>query len=353
MSPHVSDKVRLAPYTSLGLGGPAGRLLEPDTADDVVAAVAEADRAGERVLILGGGSNVVIPDEGFAGTVIRVATRGIELTPAGGRVMLLRAQAGEDWDPLVARCVHGELVGVESLSGIPGLVGATPIQNVGAYGQEVRETVAVVRAYDRMEREVVELGPAGCRFGYRTSAFKGTDRYVVLDVTFALERGMRSAPVRYAQLARELGVQVGDRVPLADARSAVLRLRRRKSMVLDPADGDTASAGSFFTNPVLTDAQLAALEERAGADAGIPRFPAGEGRTKVSAAWLIEHAGFARGYGRGGVRVSTKHTLALTNPRGEGTTCELVALAREIRDGVRARFGVELANEPRLVDARL
>ncbi len=368
----VREQVPLASYTTLRVGGPARRLAEPATAGDVVAMVAAADRAGEPVLVLGGGSNVVAPDGGFPGTVVRVATRGAEMEPAGERV-LVRAQAGEDWEPLAARCVAEGLVGVECLSGIPGLVGATPIQNVGAYGQEISETLVAVRAYDRRVGEVVELPPERCGFGYRTSAFKGNDRHVVLDVTLALRRGSLSAPVRYAQLARSLGVELGQRVPLGDARAAVLELRRGKGMVLDPADGDTASAGSFFTNPVLDGEDLAALRrrvaERLGPEAEPPcypvgypvgysadypaGYPAGDGRTKVSAAWLIERAGFFKGYTRGRVRISAKHTLALTNPEGRGSAAELLALAREVRDGVRDAFGVELANEPTLLGTSL
>lgn len=352
----VAERVRLAPYTTLRLGGRARHFVEAGTSEEVVAAVADADRAGERVLVLGGGSNVVVPDEGFEGVVVRVVTRGIDVLREGGRV-LLRARAGEDWDPVVAWCVAEGLTGVECLSGIPGLVGATPIQNVGAYGQEISDTVAAVRAYDRRAGEVVDLAPGHCRFGYRTSAFKGGDRYVVLDVTLALQHGPSSAPVRYAELARALGVDIGERVALPDARAAVLQLRHGKGMVLDPADGDTVSAGSFFTNPVVDRDRLADAEQRVaqrlGPDAVLPRYPAGEGRTKLSAAWLIERAGFHKGYTRGAVRISTKHTLALTNPEGRACTAELLGLAREIRDGVRDAFGVDLVNEPTLLGVSL
>lgn len=352
----VAERVRLAPYTTLRLGGRARHFVEAGTAEEVVAAVADADRAGEPVLVLGGGSNVLVPDDGFDGVVVRVVTRGIDVWREGDRA-LLRAQAGEDWDPLVAWCVAERLTGVECLSGIPGLVGATPIQNVGAYGQEISETVASVRAYDRRAGEVVDLAPEQCRFGYRTSAFKGDDRYVVLDVTLALQYGSSSAPVRYAELARALGADVGERVPLPDARAAILRLRRGKGMVLDPADGDTVSAGSFFTNPVVDRDRLADVEvrvaRRLGADAALPRYPAGEGHAKLSAAWLIERAGFPKGYTRGPVRISTKHTLALTNPERRASTAELLDLAREVRDGVRAAFGVDLVNEPTLLGTSL
>lgn len=349
-------QVPLAPYTTLRLGGPARRFVDAATPEEVIHAVTAADDQGDDILVLGGGSNLVVPDDGFDGTVVRVATRGVEFATSGDRVHV-RVAAGEDWAPLVARCVDEGLVGIECLSGIPGLAGATPIQNVGAYGQEISDTVVSVRAYDRRSARIVELGPDECGFGYRTSAFKGRDRHVVLGVTLSLWRGPNSAPVRYAELARVLGVPLGERVPLPDVRAAVLELRQGKGMVLDPADGDTASAGSFFTNPILDDTGLAGLRRRAaellGADVEPPCYPSGDGRTKVSAAWLIERAGFPKGYARGAVRISTKHTLALTNPEGRASTAELLGLAREIRDGVRVAFGVDLVNEPTLLGTRL
>jgi UDP-N-acetylmuramate dehydrogenase len=252
--------------------------------------------------------------------------------------------AGESWDALVARCVAEGLAGVECLSGIPGSVGATPIQNVGAYGQEVAETIIAVRALDRRGGEVVSLAPADCAFAYRSSAFKrDPGRWLVLAVTFELDPGGASAPVRYAELARTLGVELGDRAPLAAVRAAVLGLRRGKGMVIEAGDPDTASAGSFFTNPILEPDAFAAFEARAGEPP--PRWQE-EGRVKTSAAWLIERAGFTKGYGDPhGIAISSKHTLALTN-RGAGTTAQLVALAREIAGGVRDRFGVEIVPEP-------
>ena len=268
---------------------------------------------------------------------------------------------------MVSWCVSGGLSGIECLSGIPGLAGATPIQNVGAYGQEVAQTVAAVRVYDRESGGVTELANAECGFGYRTSVFKraaagaATGRFVVLGVTFRLARDPLSGPVRYAELARSLGIAEGGRVPLGAARAAVLGLRRAKGMVLDRADPDTRSAGSFFTNPVLDAGQFAALEKTVaagwGADLRVPRFAAGSGQVKVPAAWLIERAGFGKGYSPApapapGPRISTKHTLALVNPGGASTTA-LLALAREITDGVRETFGVQLVNEPVLVGAEL
>lgn len=352
----VGRDVPLAPYTTLGIGGPARQLIEVGSSDEFTDAVASADSSGEDVLVLGGGSNVVVPDGGFSGTVVRVCTRGVDVVTRGSCVEV-RVQAGEDWEPFVARCVGEGLAGIECLSGIPGLVGATPIQNVGAYGQEISETVAAVRAYDRRAGEAVQLRPDECGFAYRTSAFKRDDRYAVLDVTLRLWRSPYSAPIRYAELARVLGVGVGERVPLADARAAVLELRRGKGMVLDPDDGDTASAGSFFTNPILDGRRLAELqrrvEQRLGTGVQPPRYPAGDGHTKVSAAWLIERAGFHKGYRRGPARISTKHTLALTNPEGWAGTADLLALAREVRDGVRDAFGVQLQAEPVLLGCDL
>ncbi|MQA84412.1 MAG: UDP-N-acetylmuramate dehydrogenase [Streptosporangiales bacterium] len=348
LEPYVRERVTLAPYTTLRLGGPARRFVEATSADEVVAAVTRADRAGEPVLVLGGGSNVVVADEGYPGTVVRVATRGVSVSRTEDGV-LVRAQSGEEWEPFVARCVAEGLVGVECLSGIPGLLGATPIQNVGAYGQEISDTLVAVRVLDRRTGEVVTLNAAQCGFTYRSSVFKGSDRYVVLEVTLALGRGQLGSPIRYAELARVLGVEVGERVPLADARNAVFALRRSKGMVLDPADPDTRSVGSFFVNPVLTPERAAELERRAP---GFPRFGERGGRVKVPAAWLIERAGFGKGYAKGRARISTKHTLALTNP-DSATTAELVALAREVRAGVRDRFGVELTSEPVLVGLSL
>jgi UDP-N-acetylmuramate dehydrogenase len=370
------EQVMLAGYTTLGVGGPAARFVDAGTDDQVIAEVREADAAGEPVLVLGGGSNLVVADEGFPGTVVHVATGGVSIAGDAADGVTVAVAAGEDWDTLVERCVAEGLSGIECLSGIPGLAGATPIQNVGAYGQEVSETVVAVRAYDRLRDTIATLGNAECGFGYRTSAFKrstgvqrgraaldaaaATGRFVVLGVTFRLSRDPLSAPVRYGELARALGAGDGGRAPLADVRSAVLALRRGKGMVLDPADPDTRSAGSFFTNPVLGDGQLADVRRRVAARAGkaaaevtVPHFPAGDGQVKVPAAWLIEQAGFGKGYpGDGGARISSKHTLALVNSGG-ASSASLVGLAREIRNGVRQAFGVELVNEPVLVGAEL
>jgi UDP-N-acetylmuramate dehydrogenase len=340
----------LSELTTLRLGGPARRLVEVRSEDDVVAAVKDADARNEPLLVLAGGSNVVIADDGFPGTVVRILTRGIEEAADG----VLTVQAGEPWDPFVERCVRSELAGVECLSGIPGSVGATPIQNVGAYGQEVSETITGVRVYDRERQAIDDLAPDQCGFSYRSSVFKRTPgRWVVLDVTYALDRQPQSRPIRYAELARELGVEIGDSAPLRDVREAVLRLRRRKGMVVDPADPDSVSAGSFFTNPILDPDDFARLEERVrerlGPGVAPPGFPEEGGRVKTSAAWLVERAGYPRGYGSPGpAALSSKHVLALTN-RGGATAAQLLALAREIADGVRREFGVELVPEPMLV----
>lgn len=350
----VAENVPLAPLTSLRLGGVASRLVTAEHERDVLDAVREVDARGHALLILGGGSNLVIGDAGFDGTAVRMATRGRTSTREADRV-LVRAQAGEPWGDFVAAAIDDGLSGVECLAGIPGLVGAVPMQNVGAYGQDVSETIASVRVYDRERGEVVAIRREDCAFAYRSSAFRGSDRHVILEVTFALERSTESRPLRYAELARALGVAEGARAPLAAVARAVIELRRKKGMVLDPADPDTASAGSFFTNPILSAVELASLRARVRDEDGpLPVFPEAGGRFKVSAGWLIEHAGFEKGYvGEGGsVAVSSKHALALTN-RGGATTRELAALARRIRAGVHARFGVVLATEPVFVGERL
>jgi UDP-N-acetylmuramate dehydrogenase len=314
-----------------------------------VDAVREADAGGMPLLLLAGGSNVVIADEGFDGLVLRIVTQGVERRSENGAVRLSVA-AGESWDALVAGAVADGLAGVECLAGIPGSVGATPIQNVGAYGQEVSETIASVRVLDRRSGEVAELAPEDCGFGYRTSAFKrAPGERVVLAVDFVLPRAPESAPVRYGELARALGVELGRRAPAEAVREAVLALRRGKGMVLDPGDPDSVSAGSFFTNPILEADAFAQLERRAGERP--PAFAEPDGRVKTSAAWLVERAGFHRGYGDGRAGISAKHTLALVN-RGGATTAELVALAREIAAGVQRRFGVALVPEPVFVGHR-
>jgi UDP-N-acetylmuramate dehydrogenase len=280
--------------------------------------------------------------------VVEIATQGVEVEGDSCGGASVTVAAGEGWDALVARAVCEGWVGLEALSGIPGLVGASPIQNVGAYGQEVADTIARVRTWDRLDGAIRTLAAADCGFGYRTSRFKSDPgRYVVLSVTFQLRFGDLGAPVRYAELARTLGVEVGGRAPLDEVRRAVLSLRAGKGMVLDDVDLDTWSAGSFFTNPFVARDEL---------PEDAPAWDQPDGRVKTSAAWLIEHAGFGKGYGldrgAGRVALSTKHTLALTN-RGGASTAELLALAAEVRDGVRERYGVTLVNEPVLVGCSL
>lgn len=348
--------VPLAPLTTLGLGGPARRLVDAEGEDELVDAVREADAAGDPLLLLAGGSNLVIADAGFDGVALRVRTAGIRRERAPGGRVRLTVQAGEDWDAVVASAVADGLAGIECLSGIPGSTGATPIQNVGAYGQDVSATVTSVRALDRRTGAVEELAPGACGFAYRSSAFKGASSHAVVSVTFSLEESPAAEPLRYAELARALDAQLGARPPLADVRAAVLALRRAKGMVIDPADPDTVSAGSFFTNPILPPPEFAALERRAaerlGPTARPPRFAEPDGRVKTSAAWLIERSGFHKGQRRGAVGISSKHALALVN-HGGATTAELVAFARELVAGVQAAFGVALRPEPTLVGVSL
>ena len=337
--------VSLRELTTLHLGGPADRLVTATPDDAVVEAVRRCDADGTPVLVLAGGSNVVVADEGFRGTVVHVATRGVVEESDACSGATVTVAAGETWDDLVVQAVDRGWVGIEALSGIPGSVGATPIQNVGAYGQEVSQTVAQVRTWDRREDRITTLAAADCGFGYRTSRFKADPgRYVVLGVRFQLALGDLGAPVGYVELARSLGVEAGQRAPMRQVRDAVLALRRSKGMVLDPSDHDTWSAGSFFTNPVVAPG---AVPE------GAPAWPQADGRVKTSAAWLIERAGFTKGYGAPGpAALSGKHTLALTN-RGSATTGDLLALAGEIRAGVHDRFGIVLVPEPVLVGCAL
>jgi UDP-N-acetylmuramate dehydrogenase len=327
--------VPLAGLTTLGVGGPADRLIEVEDTAELVAAVREADEAGRPLLLLGGGSNVVAPDEGWAGDVVAVRTRGIERDR--GRLVV---QAGEPWDELVAYAAENRLAGIEALSGIPGSTGATPVQNVGAYGQEVAQTITAVRVYDRAEKNERTLSPAECGFAYRDSRLKREPgRFVVLDVTFELDESDLSRPVGYAELARRLGVEIGERVPLQGVRDAVVELRRGKGMVLDPSDPDSRSAGSFFTNPIV--AADRAVE-------GCPSWPADGGRVKLSAAWLVEHAGFGKGTRDGRVGTSSRHSLAVTTEPG-ATATELLAFADRVVATVQEKFAVTLEREPTAV----
>jgi UDP-N-acetylmuramate dehydrogenase len=340
----TQNDVPLGPLTTLRLGGPASTLVTAYDEGEVVDALRSSV---EPVLVLGGGSNVVISDDGFAGTVVRIASMG-RTTTRDGDAVVLELAAGEDWDRVVAECVADGLSGVECLAGIPGLVGATPVQNVGAYGQDVSQTITAVRVYDRQADEVVVM--TDCGFGYRWSRFKAEpERWVVLSVRYRLWPDLQSRPVRYAELARVLGIEVGARAPAAEVRQAVLSLRRAKGMVLDEADPDSRSVGSFFTNPLLDADRAAALQ---AGDAKPPTYPEPDGRVKVSAAWLIERAGFGKGSFDGPVGISSKHTLALVN-RGGARADDVLRVARTIRDGVRDAFGVELEPEPVLVGVSL
>jgi len=341
---HLNSSVvatTLAELTTLRLGGLADRVEVAASTDDLVKLVAAADAAAEPVLLVGGGSNLVVGDAGWPGLVIRVASDTISREDRDGE-QLLTVAAGVNWDELVAATVADGLAGLETMSGIPGLTGATPVQNVGAYGSEVADVLTGLRVYDRRDQSVLEWSPRQCEFGFRSSAFKHTERYVVLDVTFRLARSRQSGPVRYLELARRLGIEPGASAPLEEVRDTVLALRRSKGMVLDEADHDSWSVGSFFVNPLLESVPAVAAD--------CPSWQT-DGRTKLSAAWLIEQAGFHRGWGldrgHGTVSVSTKHTLALTN-RGGATTAELLDLAAEIRDGVQARFEIRLGPEAHL-----
>ncbi|MHA6525671.1 UDP-N-acetylmuramate dehydrogenase [Tessaracoccus sp. G1721] len=345
--PAVAASTRLADHTTLRVGGEARRFEVARTERDLIDVVTDCDERGEPLLVLGGGSNLLVADEGFPGTVVRVALTGLDadVSTCGGAAV--RVAAGENWDDVVAYAVEQEWSGLETLSGIPGSVGATPIQNVGAYGSDVSRTITSVRTWDRVERTQRTFPVSDCGFAYRSSRFKREPgRYVVLEVGFQLPLGSLGAPIAYPELAARLGSRQGGRVPARLVRDTVLAIRRGKGMVLDATDHDTWSAGSFFTNPLLTE------EEAARLPADAPRFPAEEGRVKTSAAWLIQHAGFAKGHVRGPAALSTKHVLALTN-RGDATAADLVALAREVRDGVEKRFGVSLVPEVNLVGVSL
>ena len=329
--------ILLSELTTLRVGGPAARVVTAPTADDIVTHLRAADDAGEAALVVGGGSNLVISDDGWPGAVVLIRSLGIDRS--GDEVT---AQAGVVWDDLVAHSVDMGWSGLASMSGIPGLCGATPVQNVGAYGIEVADLVARVRVYDRETRLVEDWPPERCGFGFRTSALKHTDRYVVLAVTFRLPASELGPPVRYLELARRLGIEPHERAPSVDVRKTVLDLRRSKGMLLDPDDHDTWSAGSFFINPFVAPDAV---------PDGCPHWVV-DRQMKLSAAWLIENAGFGKGHGTDRVRVSTKHSLALTN-RGGATTADLLALAREIRDGVDTRFGIRLRPEVHLTGVSL
>jgi UDP-N-acetylmuramate dehydrogenase len=338
------ENVPLAPRCTLGVGGPARFFVEAADEAAVLAAFRWAQERELPLRILGGGSNLVVADAGVDGLVAKVALRGVSVREAAGTVELTAA-AGEPWDALVERAVERGWAGLECLSGIPGFAGATPIQNVGAYGQEVAQTVTAVRVLDRRTGETATLAPEACGFGYRTSRFKSgePDRFIVLGVTYRLRRGGAPA-VRYADVERELARRGVTTPSLADVRASVLAIRRSKSMVLDPDDANRRSCGSFFLNPVVDSATLERVE-RAAADPAMPRWPEPGGRVKLSAAWLIERAGFRRGAGPGPVALSTRHSLAIVCREG-ARAADVAAFAGEIRARVEARFSVRLVPEP-------
>jgi len=331
----------LAELTTLHLGGHAKYLTAATSSTELVQAVRRADAKDKPILIVGGGSNLVVADAGWPGVVILVRSQGIASTQTGDKISV-NVQAGEEWDVVVSTSVRNGWSGLAAMSGIPGRTGATPIQNVGAYGSEVADVITALSVFDRDTGEVESWTPERCGFGFRTSAFKHTDRYVILSVTFELTASTEAPPVRYAEVARRLGIEVGHTAPSVAVRDTVLELRASKGMLLDPDDHDTWSVGSFFVNPFVAPDAV---------PDGCPHWTV-DGQVKLSAAWLIENAGFSKGYGTKKVAVSGKHTLALTN-RGGASTEQLLTLAREIRDGVEARFGVRLRPEARLAGVTL
>lgn len=341
----LEENVPLAPLTTIGIGGPARFFFRATTVDELREALRWARDNDQRVFILGGGSNLLISDAGFDGLVIQVDLRGITVESEDAESVMVKAAAGEPWDPFVAYTVEQGWAGVECLSGIPGSTGATPIQNVGAYGQDVSETIVRVETFDRNLNVAVWFTNWECRFGYRSSLFKNyeRDRYVVLSVTFRLRRNGK-ATVKYPELQKfvdERGVSLDD---LQGVREAVIAIRKRKGMVLDANDPDTRSDGSFFMNPVLTAAQYEEFARRAPE---APHYPSGD-EVKLSAAWLIEHAGFTKGFTHGNVGLSSKHSLAIVN-RGDGTAAEVTELVKMIQDTVREKFGVEMHPEPNFI----
>jgi len=336
----------LSEFTTLGIGGPAQKLVRAHTEAELIQAVQAADDAGIPLLIIGGGSNILVADSGFAGTVIVVETSGnsYEIDACSGG--MLQVAAGVDWDEFVAFTLEKRLANLESLSGIPGTVGAAPIQNIGAYGHEVSEVIARVRTYDRREKAVKTFTADQCEFGYRDSIFKReADRYVILDVIFQLRRGEHSLPIKYKELADALGVELESRVPTKDLRNAVLALRAKKGMLVD-AEHHIQSAGSFFVNPIISTEVSATLPEAA------PRWPQPDGTVKVSAAWLMEHAGVVKGERLNGAKISEHHVLALANA-GDAKADDIVSLARSAQDRVREKFGITLVPEVRFVGVEL
>jgi UDP-N-acetylmuramate dehydrogenase len=330
---------RLAELTTLRVGGEAKEFFRVSSEKELIELVTSADSAGIPLLILGGGSNILVSDSGFDGRVIKVETKGIDEASDACSGGFITVQAGEDWDGFVSWAVGRGFVGVETLAGIPGTIGAAPIQNIGAYGHEISEVVARVRTFDRISNELKTFAVGDCGFGYRSSRFKEEpNRYLILDVAFQMKQGEMSLPIQYKELADHLGISMGERAGLEDLYQAVLKIRRSKGMVLDPSDRDTYSAGSFFTNPII---------DKSKVPAGAASWPMNDGRVKVSAAWLIENAGIKKGMLLGGAGISTKHVLAITNQES-ATAQEIYDLAIRCKEAVKDRFDIELESEVRL-----
>ena len=337
----------LSNFTTLRVGGPAQKIVHAHTEDELIEFVKAADKSGEQVLILGGGSNLLISDSGFAGTVIRVESKGNALDYDACSGGMIEVSAGEDCDKFVELTIEKGFADLESLSGIPGTVGGAPIQNIGAYGHEVSETIARVRAFDRKKSEIITFTNEQCKFSYRNSIFKEeSDRFVILNVTFQLRKGEQSLPIAYAELAMHLSVNIGDRAAITTVRSAVLELRGRKGMLLDTSDSQIHSAGSFFVNPILSQE----IADKLPADA--PRWPQTDGRVKTSAAWLMEHSGVSKGEKLAGAQISNKHVLALSNS-GNATANDIVELAKMARAKVFEKFGIKLQAEVQMIGVNL
>jgi len=331
----------LSKYTSLRVGGPATKIVQVSTEAQIIAAIEEA--GDTPILIMGGGTNVLIADKGFDGTVIRISNNSVQSEVDACSGATLTIGAGEDWDVFVQTTINSGFAGLETLSGIPGTVGAAPIQNIGAYGHEVSEFITRVRTYDRELKEIYTFTNSQCEFTYRNSYFKAhPGRYVVLDVQFQLRIGEFSAPITYLELSKKLGIEPGDKAPVVATRAAVLELRASKGMLLSPDDHDSWSAGSFFTNPIISQQAADGLPDAA------PKWPLNDGRVKISAAWLIENAGMHKGDEVGGARISTKHVLALTNS-GDATAADIAELAKRARDHVKEVFGITLDAEVNLI----
>jgi len=338
----IKENVPLAPLTTFRIGGPARYFIEAATEDAVLESITFAKEKKLPTFVLGGGSNLLVADAGFPGLVIRIGIPGFDFEKSGDNT-IVHAGAGEDWDRLVALCVERDLAGVECLSGIPGSVGGTPVQNVGAYGQEISEVLVNVRAYDRETDSVVSLSREACQFSYRASIFNAVSRgrYIVLRVSYTLlTHGM--PVVRYPDLMKEFEAEASAPT-LTSVRAAVRRIRARKAMLLVEGDPDSRSAGSFFKNPVVSEAQFLTVQSLAGS--GLPRYDGGAGRVKTSAAWLIDRAGLSRGYSIGPAGISTKHTLAIVN-KGGATAADVLRLARDVQSRVHDKFGIRLVPEP-------